>query len=96
MPPGEEPSGAPPTSLAATRQREAMAAVELWNVRLQLLHSVGDYRQLLHHIASPAELAGNNCECNNGCNVPCGSNCGMLGARDPSIPVVNPAFGQGG
>lgn len=88
---GDDRIGRPPVDLADTRRREAVAAVELWNVRLDLLRHVGDLRQLLSHIASPAELAGNNCECNNGCNVPCGSNCGMLGGLDRSLPLVNPA-----
>lgn len=92
MPASVQPSERPASTLGASRMREAMAAVEIWNVRLDLLRSIGDYRQLLHHIASPAELAGNNCECNNGCNVPCGSNCGMLGARDPLALVSNPAL----
>lgn len=90
------PPSASIADLGATRRREALAAVEIWNVRLNLLRTIGSYGELLQHIASPAELAGNNCECNNGCNVPCGSNCGMLGSFDPGALVSNPGMARHG
>lgn len=68
---------------AMARTKETHAAVEIWNVRLDLLHESGSYRALLAHIASPAELAGDNCTCNNACNIGCaqlGFDPGMMAA----------------
>jgi len=53
------------------RLEHSQAAAELWNLRLNLLRQSGSYRELLDHIASPAELAGDNCTCNNACNIGC-------------------------
>jgi hypothetical protein len=73
----------------SARSQQSAAAVELWNARLGLLQSHGDTASMLAHIASPVEEAGNNCECNNGCNVPCGSACGVLAQRES---VSDPPF----
>jgi hypothetical protein len=58
--------------IKAARLAQSRAAMELWNTRLDLLRRTGDSAGLLGHIASPVELAGDNCTCNNACNVGCG------------------------
>ena len=69
--------------VASARTTQSRAAVELWNARLELLRQSGSYRELLGHIASPAELAGDNCTCNNACNI----GCAQLGF-DPGIAMA--------
>jgi hypothetical protein len=57
------------------------ASLELWNVRAEHLKAAGDVAGLLTLLADPVASAGDNCECNRGCNVPCGSNCGAVFQR---------------
>ena len=53
------------------RMRQSAAATELWNARLALLHQAGDFRGMVDHLQRPIEEAGNNCTCNNACNLGC-------------------------
>lgn len=77
--------------VATVRVDQSRAAVELWNIRLDLLRRSGSYRALLDHLASPAELAGDNCTCNNACNI----GCAALGF-DPGLTLrgAGPSAGE--
>lgn len=53
----------------SARERLSSASFELWNARLETLRMAGNLRAIQDHLASPVELAGDNCSCNTGCNV---------------------------
>jgi hypothetical protein len=63
-----------------TAQQEYVgASLELWNVRAQHLKESGRHVDLLALMLDPVTSGADNCECNRGCNVPCGSNCAAIG-----------------
>ncbi len=64
--------------VAEAQQHQSRSALEIWNARLEILRSAGSLAGLIDHLSAPLVEAGNNCECNTGCNVPCGSNCASL------------------
>ena len=56
--------------ISKAKSQQIQAATELWNTRLELLRTAGDFRGLLDHLRTPVELAGDNCGCNSACGVP--------------------------
>lgn len=49
------------------KRQIADGSIEIWNVRLDLLRSVGDIRGLLTHVGSPIEAGFmDNCDCHCG------------------------------
>ena len=56
--------------ISKAKTQQVQAATELWNTRLELLRSAGDFKGLLDHLRTPVELAGDNCGCNSACGIP--------------------------
>ncbi len=42
-------------------------AVEIWSVRLELLRELGDFRGVINHLKTPAEVEDTNAGCNGNC-----------------------------
>ena len=51
-------------SVIKAKNQIVQGAVEIWNVRLELLRNTGTYRDLLEHLVSSAEISEDNSGCN--------------------------------
>ena len=58
-------------SVLDAKRTMVAAAVEIWNVRLELLRDHGDLRALITHLKTAAEADDTNLGCNGNCH--CGA-----------------------
>ena len=51
-------------SVVQAKRQIVSGATEIWNARLHLLRSAGDYRGMLEHLVSSVEATEDNTGCN--------------------------------